>query len=193
MGRLGLAFGTFFRILRDAPFAQEVDRIARGAPAPAPAPVPAPPLPAPAIVPSPAPAPTHMPAPRTPGRSEALTLLALLQREARFLDFIQEPIAAYSDAQVGAAVRDVHRDCGAALERLFAIHPLASQPEGSELELPAGFDAARFRVSGNVSGPPPYRGKLRHAGWEAARCQVPEWNGGEEAARVLAASELEIT
>jgi hypothetical protein len=45
-------------------------------------------------------------------RSEALTLLATLQREARFVDFIKESLEGYSDAQIGAVARDVHRDCG---------------------------------------------------------------------------------
>ena len=57
-------------------------------------------------------------------RSDAINLLAALQREARFVDFIKEPIAGYSDAQIGAAVRDVHRDCGALLERLFGLKPI---------------------------------------------------------------------
>ena len=64
-------------------------------------------------------------------RSEAITLLATLQREARFVDFIKEPLDGYSDAQIGAAVRDVHRDCGKVLDRLFAIRSLVDQEEGS--------------------------------------------------------------
>jgi hypothetical protein len=47
-----------------------------------------------------------------PARSEALNLLAAMQREARFVDFIREPLDGYSDAQIGAAARTVHRDCG---------------------------------------------------------------------------------
>ena len=35
----------------------------------------------------------------------ALQLLGLLQREARFIDFVEEDIAAYSDADIGAASR----------------------------------------------------------------------------------------
>ena len=79
------------------------------------------------------PAPTT-PAPRTAAqtapaapastRSDALTLLSVLQREARLIDFLKEEIAGYADAQIGAAVRDVHRDAAAALDRLFALKPL---------------------------------------------------------------------
>ena len=59
--------------------------------------------------------------PKPPARSEAITLLAALQREARFVDFIQESLAGYTDAQIGAAARDVHRDCGTVLKRMFAF------------------------------------------------------------------------
>ena len=45
-----------------------------------------------------------------PARSEAIALLETLQREARLVDFIKEPIDVYADAQVGAAVREIHRD-----------------------------------------------------------------------------------
>jgi hypothetical protein len=130
--------------------------------------------------------------PRVPVRSEALTLLATLQREARFVDFVQEPIAGYSDAQIGAVARDVHRDCGRVLERLFAIKPITDQEEGAEMELPPGFDAGRFRLTGNVAGEPPFRGRLRHHGWEATACELPSWSGSEAAARTVAPVEVEL-
>lgn len=130
--------------------------------------------------------------PPSPVRSDALTLLATLQREARFVDFIQEPLAGYSDAQIGAVARDVHRDCGRVLERLFALKPIADQDEGAEVEVPAGFDAGRFRVTGNVTGEPPFRGRLRHPGWEATACELPSWSGSEAAARTVAPVEVEL-
>ncbi len=128
-----------------------------------------------------------------PVRSEAVTLLAALQREARFVDFIKEPLDGYSDAQIGAAARDVHRDCGKVLDRLFAIRALNDQEEGSALEVPAGFDAGRYRLTGNVAGNPPFRGRLVHHGWEAAEVQLPEWSGTSQSARVIAPIEVELT
>src|SRR5581483_11898321 len=47
--------------------------------------------------------------------AEPLRLLTLLQREGRLVDFLLEDIQAYDDAQVGAAVRDIHQKCQAAL------------------------------------------------------------------------------
>ena len=60
------------------------------------------------VRPVPAAPPAAEPAPR---RSDAITLLAALQREARFVDLVQEPLGEYSDDQIGAAARDVLRDC----------------------------------------------------------------------------------
>ncbi len=146
----------------------------------------------PSVAAEPKPVPAKKPEPTAPARSEALTLLAALQREARFVDFVKEPLASYSDAQIAAAAREVHRDCGAVLERFFALVPAVAQPEGSMLEVPAGYDAGRYRLTGNVTGQPPYRGKLVHPGWEATRCELPSWSGKEESARVVAPVEVEI-
>ncbi|MHC4405692.1 MAG: DUF2760 domain-containing protein [Planctomycetota bacterium] len=131
-------------------------------------------------------------APSTPVRSDAVTLLATLQREGRFIDFLKEPLAGYDDAQIGAVARDVHRDCGAVLERLFAIQPIASREEGSEMEVPKGYDAGRYRLTGNVAGEPPFRGRLRHHGWEATRCELPSWSGSRATARTVAPVEVEL-
>ena len=127
-----------------------------------------------------------------PERSEALTLLATLQREARLIDFLQEPLADYTDAQIGAVARDVHRDCGKVLQRLFALQPVHAQREGAEVEVPAGFDAGRYRLTGNVAGEPPFRGQMVHHGWEAGQCKLPTWSGTPAAARIIAPVEVEL-
>ena len=131
-------------------------------------------------------------APEAAPRSDALTLLAALQREARLVDFLMEPLDGYGDAQVGAAARDVHRDAAKTLARLFAPEPLRAEPEGDELAVAAGYDPAQIQLTGNVAGEPPHRGVLRHPGWRATRCEVPSWSGGEDAARVLAPAEVEV-
>ena len=125
-------------------------------------------------------------------RSDAITLLATLQQEGRLIDFLMEPITAYSDAQIGAAVRDIHRDCSAVLERVFAIKPLLDQADGSLVDVPAGFETARYRLSGNVTGTAPFHGKLRHGGWMAAKVQLPEWNGSTAAIQIVAPAEVEL-
>ena len=180
MARFGLAFKAFFRTLRDPAFAASV-QAALAAPAETPA--------------QPAGEPTAkkpVEKPVKPRRSDAVSLLAGLQREARLVDFLQESLSEYSDAQVGAAVRDVHRDCRAALERWFALQPVVGGQEGEAVDVPAGFDAARFRLSGHVTGQPPYRGTLCHHGWQASRCELPEWTGSAAAALVVAPAEVEL-
>ena len=127
-----------------------------------------------------------------PVRSEAVTLLATLQREARFVDFIMESLDGFSDAQIGAAVRDVHRDCAKVLARLFSIRCVLDQEEGSAVEVPPGFDAGRYRLTGNVAGDPPFRGRMVHHGWEAAEVQLPAWSGTQHSARIVAPVEVEL-
>lgn len=127
-----------------------------------------------------------------PQRSDAVALLAALQREARFVDFIKESLVGASDEQIGAVVRDVHRDCGAVLERMFAIRPLVDGDEGTTIEVTAGFDAARFRLTGNVQRSPPYRGKLGHHGWQAMRSDVPSWNGRPDSALMISPADVEL-
>jgi Domain of unknown function (DUF2760) len=138
------------------------------------------------------PEPKKPPAPKAPVRSEALTLLATLQREARFVDFVKEPLAGYSDAQIGAVARDIHRDCGAVLDRVFSIARVFTQEEGAEVEVPEGFDAGRYRLTGNVVGEPPFCGRLVHHGWEATKVELPAWSGTESAARIVAPVEVEL-
>jgi hypothetical protein len=150
--------------------------------------------PAPARLPEPPARPVAKkpPAAKSPARSDAITLLAALQREARFVDFIQEPLTGYSDAQIGAAARDVHRDCGAVLARMFALRPAVADEEGKEVEVPAGFDSGRWRLTGNVTGEPPFRGRLVHPGWEATTCELPTWSGTVAAQRIVAPAEVEL-
>ncbi len=130
--------------------------------------------------------------PPKPVRSEALTLLAALQREARLVDFLQENLDAYEDAQIGAAVRDVHRDSAAVIERFFALAPIRDEEEGARIETPDGFDPAQYKLTGSVTGEPPFAGQMAHHGWQASRCELPEWTGSKEAARVVAPVEIEM-
>ena len=137
--------------------------------------------------------PVAPPTPDTqPGRSDALTLLAALQREARLVDFLMEPLEECTDQQVGAAVRDIQTDSRAVLERMFALKPSRSEPEGSQISVPAGFDSGEFKLTGNVSGQAPYQGELMHPGWIATQTDIPSWNGSDASASIVAPAEIEI-
>ena len=101
-------------------------------------------------------------------------------------------MAGYSDAQISAVARDVHRDCGAVLKRLFALRPAVDREEGTDVDIPAGFDPTRWRLTGNVAGEPPFRGRMVHPGWEATLCELPTWSGSPASVRVVAPAEVEL-
>lgn len=103
----------------------------------------------------------------------ATQMLALLQRDGRLVDFLMEDLGAYSNEQVGAAVRDVHRGCRQVLDKYAALAPVFEAAEGSTVTVEAGSEAARVKLVGNAAGSPPYRGVLQHRGWEATRLELP--------------------
>lgn len=119
-------------------------------------------------------------------------ILGLLQREGRLLDFLQEDIEPYEDAQIGAAVREVHRGCRTALKEVFGLAPVLNAAEGSQVEIEDDFDPARIKLIGNVHGRPPFKGTLRHCGWKFTEVHLPEWTS-KETTDVLAPAEVEIS
>jgi len=177
MGRIGLAFKAFFGILFNRQIAERVASAFRDESLPK------------LTTPPPAPAKPEKGAQR-PARSEALTLLEALQREARLIDLCRESLDHYTDEQIGAVARNVLRDSGKVLDRFFGLSPLASA-EGADLEVPDGFDPARYRLTGNV-GQPPYRGRIVHCGWQATRCELPQWTGTKDSSLVVAPAEVEV-
>jgi hypothetical protein len=122
---------------------------------------------------------------------QALSLLSLLQREGRLLDFFAEDLEAYSDDQIGAAVRGIHENCKKLLDRRIKPSPVMEQEEGSAVTLPAGFDPMTVKLTGNVAGEPPFKGVLRHKGWRAARFDMPILTTAGDP-RILAPAEVEI-
>src|SRR5262245_28828554 len=109
LSRLWLSWLTSFRILFDGRFAAQVAQLSDGA-APSES---APPTELPVAAPkAPAPQATAEAAPRT---QDALQLLTLLQREGRFVDFVQQDLASFGDADIGAAARVVHEGCRRAI------------------------------------------------------------------------------
>ena len=131
------------------------------------------------------------PSTRFPQQNGAITFLAALQREARFVDFIQEPLTGFSDAQIGAVARTVHDDCAKVLRRFFDLQPIINQPEESSVEITTE-NAALFQLTGNLNQALPCQGKLIHSGWKATKTELPIWSGQSETALIVAPSEVEI-
>ena len=129
------------------------------------------------------------PAPPTRVSDGALQLLAILQRDARLVDFLMEDIAGYSDDQVGAAVRELHDQCRDSLRRTVTLEPVIDGVEGTFAKAPAG-DSSVVKFIGNVPAKPPTGGTLRHKGWKAVKIDLPA-PAGKDAA-VIAPAEIEI-
>ncbi|MCH9608929.1 MAG: hypothetical protein S4CHLAM45_03320 [Chlamydiales bacterium] len=98
--------------------------------------------------------------------SSHVKLLSILQKEGRLVDFIQEDISGFSDEQVGVAVRQVHAGCKKGLNRAYAIRPFLEESEGKAVTLGIDFDESAVKVVGKVVGKPPYKGVIRHRGWQ---------------------------
>lgn len=174
--RLALALRAPWRILFNREFAAGVLGLERGELVP----------PAPAAIEPPRPAALKETLP-----DSALQLLALLQQEGRFVDFLEENVTAYSDAEIGGAARVVHEGCRKVIREYLQIEPVRAENEGARLTLPSGFDATAVRLTGNVVGQPPFSGTLMHRGWRVAEIRLPRIGEGHDV-RVLAPAEVEL-
>ena len=121
-----------------------------------------------------------------------LRILALLQRDGRLIDFLQEEIESYSDEQIGAAARDIHRRCRKALAEYLKVEPVLAWQEGDSVTVEPDFDPAAVRLLGNVSGNPPYLGTLKHHGWRVTAAKLPTIPAARDAFTVLAPAEVEL-
>lgn len=123
----------------------------------------------------------------------AVQILAILQRQGRLIDFLQEDLNLYEDAQIGAAVRSIHAGCKQALNEHVSLNPIYDADEGAQITVEAGFDAAATRLTGAISGQPPFTGVLRHRGWRVVKMELPQLSPGQEKDWVLAPAEVEVT
>lgn len=120
-----------------------------------------------------------------------LRLLSLMQESSRLVDFLKEDLSSFDDAQIGAAVRKVHEECGRCLEDLVTVRPLMEESEGSKITIPQGYDSSKIKVVGNVKGLPPYVGVLVHKGWKAHKRSLPK-KIGEQVTEVICPAEVEV-
>lgn len=139
--RLGLAVRSYLTVLVSPEVAKKVEPLISGA--------------TPAVEPA--------KAPKLSG--EPLRLLALLQREGRLLDFLLEDISHAVDEQIGAGVRELHKKSQAVLKEHLTLEPVLAGQEEATVEVPHGFDPSAVRLTGNVTGQPPFKGVLKHHGW----------------------------
>ncbi|MGV3775028.1 MAG: DUF2760 domain-containing protein [Verrucomicrobiales bacterium] len=141
----------------------------------------------------PAAIPSAKPAAISPEKLNAsgLFVLSALQQEGRLIDFLQQDVAAFSDEEVGAAARVVHAGCRKSIQQYVTVEPVLKDEEGSTIHVPAGFDAQRIRLTGAVSGQPPFNGALKHHGWVVKEVRFPTLAETVDH-KVLAPAEVEI-
>lgn len=120
-----------------------------------------------------------------------LHLLSVLQREGRLLDFLAEDLEQYNDAQIGAAVRGIHASCKKSILKTIGPKAVMAADEGSEVEVPEDFDPVAIKLIGNVAGDPPFRGILRHKGWQAKTFELPDL-AADQAPVLIAPAEVEV-
>jgi hypothetical protein len=170
--RIELAFAAFFAILFKGRLPASIQHGPTAGQSGAPASAPAPPA-------------------REDRGDRAVQLLALLQREGRLVDFVTEDLSTYSDAQIGAAVRDIHAGCRRVLDRYVTLEPVVNNREGDPITLGQELDTSAIRLVGNVTGKPPFSGRLLHRGWRISHVQFPPL--GDAAGRaIVAQAEIEI-
>lgn len=147
---------------------------------------------APAL-PSPDPAPPSTGASAAPADAlewGAVLTLRVLQTEGRLLDFLMEPIDAFEDADIGAAVREVHRGCGAALRQHFDLGPVLAGEEGESVDADALESPHSVRKTGQISKLDGHA-TLVHPGWRTGRVALPRPTP-EQRPEIIMAAEVAI-
>jgi hypothetical protein len=193
MSRIALAFSCFFRLLFGRSLSADAARYLPPGAAPVP-PAALPPATASVVTP-----PTHertADKPRKDGgqaqqREGALALLALLQREGRLIDFLREPLDGFSDAEIGATARGIHRGCKKVIDQHFTFEVMIPGEEEEKVTVPKGFSPAEIRLIGEARGEPPFVGLLRHHGWRASEVRLPTLAEGVDRT-VVAPAEVEV-
>jgi hypothetical protein len=120
-----------------------------------------------------------------------LHLLSAFQREGRLVDFFAEDLSLYEDAQIGASVRSIHENCKKTVEKYISPKPVIDKDEGDTITVQPDFDPESIKLTGNVTGDPPFKGIVRHKGWQASKPDIPTLSGSKES-KIIAPAEVEI-
>lgn len=140
--------------------------------------------------------------PTPPGEAERLKrknreqrlfvhLVSAFQRQGRLIDFLEEDLNPYADAQIGAAVRTIHENCRKTLQRYLSPEPILRQSEGENVQIAPDVDRHAVKLVGNVVGQPPFQGIVRHRGWQLRSFAMPDLSESANP-NVIAPAEVEI-
>lgn len=164
MPGLGLAFKAFFQCLKKGPTTEKIEELLAK------------------------PKQEQLPAPKGPVFSSSAQLLAAFQKEGRLIDFLQEDLTGFPDAQVGSVARGVQKGCRQVLHQYLTVSAVLDQKEGEKVTVAEGFDPHRISLVGKVEGSPPFHGVLRHHGWKLEKDTLPPLG----AADILLPAEVEL-
>lgn len=130
---------------------------------------------------------------KQPVRNQRLFLhmLSVLQREGRLVDFLQENLEMYEDEQIGAAVRNIHTSCRKILNKNLSMKSIIDGSEGEEIAVENGFDPDAIKLTGRVTGQPPFKGIIRHKGWRAQKLDLPDLSATKDPT-IISPAEVEI-
>ena len=120
-----------------------------------------------------------------------LHLLSVFQREGRLMDFFFEDLNHYEDSQIGAAVRSIHENCKKVVDRAISPESVIGEKEGDQITIQQDFNPSAIKLTGNVTGEPPFKGIVRHRGWKAKRLEMPTLSSSQEPG-IIAPAEVEI-
>jgi hypothetical protein len=123
-------------------------------------------------------------------REGALIVLGGLQRDGRFIDFLQQDVDAFSDAEIGTAARVVHAGCKKRIASMMTFSALREEEEGARVSVDPSIDAG-VKLVGNVRGNPPFSGVLLHRGWRASEVKVSAPVKGHDTT-ILGEAEVEL-
>ena len=105
---------------------------------------------------------------------DGIFLLSLFQKQGRLVDFLQQDIASFSNAEVGEAARVVHDGCARILGDYFTMEAIRTEEEGALVNVDADYNLSEIKLTGNLRGSAPYRGELLHHGWKISDQHPPE-------------------
>lgn len=123
-------------------------------------------------------------------KDTAVQLLGLLQKDGRLLDFLNENLEPFSDADIGASVRGIHEGCRSALEKILKYKKVIDQEEESVCKINDDYSPVRVRLTGRVSDQFPLKGSLVHPGWRAEDIKLPSLSKTDR--DIIAPAEVEI-
>jgi hypothetical protein len=120
-----------------------------------------------------------------------LHLFSMMQREGRLMDFLAEDLDQYEDSQIGSAVRAIHANCVQVVREYLDPRPIMAQAEGERVTVDVDFDPGAIKLTGKVTGEPPFSGIIRHKGWQVGKLKLPKLSGRQNA-EIIAPAEVEL-